>query len=507
MKISKVDHYRTGVNGKNEISGFIYVDPVIRGSKPKSIAQQVGSCIKKGQVLYHIFNTVKVPKTNSESPEERARVRLLEKVAVISQCTDQAFDSLKKTGKVHSLTPADFAKGIKSAYYEEKARDVDLQAIEYAVEEKLRKTLYIRAAEGAKVVLRLGFGLAAYSDLGNKEITEAEKFLKALESDYRKDTTRNQIEKSIQRQNMLLQPDADGRLEFSKISAGSRKEREKEAFNRFLLEYSDLDAEKRLLFLQKLRRILDLYFYGVDSIISGPFDVWNDHNEHKQDKTRFIKEAVDDKASRYIKKALRNENMLRYRQCLKETEQRAELFFDDKDINAFWIHHIENSVERIYTSMRLPEEKKEAYQLTQGYLGEKVWKELLNYLSIKYIALGKAIYHFALPDDLVSGDFALAGADDHISSFDYELIKAEETFQRNTAVYVAFAAEHLSNAAVNLQDAGGGEEDFLLWDRNKLEKYINKSFRRDLLQFFGGASQWTDFSFGCDDVTLLENLL
>lgn len=33
-----------------------------------------------------------------------------------------------------------------------------------------------------------------------------------------------------------------------------------------------------------------------------------------------------------------------------------------------------------------------------GYLAEKVWKDAINLISIKYIALGKAVYNFALDD-------------------------------------------------------------------------------------------------------------
>ena len=35
-----------------------------------------------------------------------------------------------------------------------------------------------------------------------------------------------------------------------------------------------------------------------------------------------------------------------------------------------------------------------------GYLSEKVWKGMIAFLCGKYIATGKAVYHFAMEDGL-----------------------------------------------------------------------------------------------------------
>ena len=96
-------------------------------------------------------------------------------------------------------------------------------------------------------------------------------------------------------------------------------------------------------------------------------------------------------------------------------------------MNQYWIHHMENAVERILKKCNVGT----LFKLKIGYLSEKVWKDILNLLSIKYIALGKAVYHFALDDiwndsyDKKPGkinDFAIKG----ISSFDYEMVKAQD---------------------------------------------------------------------------------
>ena len=46
-------------------------------------------------------------------------------------------------------------------------------------------------------------------------------------------------------------------------------------------------------------------------------------------------------------------------------------------------------MERIYKNFRSLED----YRLSTGYLSEKVWKGMLSFLSGKYIATGKAVYH------------------------------------------------------------------------------------------------------------------
>ena len=101
----------------------------------------------------------------------------------------------------------------------------------------------------------------------------------------------------------------------------------------------------------------------------------------------------------------------------------AGLYFEDKYVSRFWIHFIEDEVEKLYSNI-----KKETgdYYFKTGYICEKTWKSIINYLSIKYIAIGKAVYNYTM-QDIASGknNLVLGKIDKElesgISSFDYEM--------------------------------------------------------------------------------------
>lgn len=94
-----------------------------------------------------------------------------------------------------------------------------------------------------------------------------------------------------------------------------------------------------------------------------------------------------------------------------------------------------------------------------------MWKDAINLISIKYIALGKAVYNFAL-DDIWKDkkDKKLGIVDERIrngiTSFDYEMIKAHENLQRELAVNIAFSVNNLARAVCDMSNLGDKESDF-----------------------------------------------
>ena len=203
------------------------------------------------------------------------------------------------------------------------------------------------------------------------------------------------------------------------------KAREKAGLEKFLNQYASLDSSERTELLRKLRRIVDLYFYGEESVDIGSFNVWADHESRKLCEDLFIDLAESDSTGT-IKGKIQRKNIERYRYCKEKIAENPGLYFDDEPevpVNMFWVHHIENVVEQIYLcfgrevknsaagNQPVPESKEknsaagnqpapkskenirnrpDLYKLKKGYLSEKVWKYLLNYLSVKYIAIGKA---------------------------------------------------------------------------------------------------------------------
>ena len=406
----------------------------------------------------------------------------------------------------------------------EHTKDLDKETVDTAVKRFLKKSLKTSRASGLmKKLLN-----------PDEELTSEEKLtlLDLLIKDYNRVKVRDTINKSITHQNMVVQPDRKGVLTLSKSpSDGSdirpvagTKAREKAGLEKFLNQYASLDSSERTELLRKLRRIVDLYFYGEESVDIGSFNVWADHESRKLCEDLFIDLAESDSTGT-IKGKIQRKNIERYRYCKEKIAENPGLYFDDEPevpVNMFWVHHIENVVEQIYLcfgrevknsaagNQPVPESKEknsaagnqpapkskenirnrpDLYKLKKGYLSEKVWKYLLNYLSVKYIAIGKAVYNFALAEPSDDQDNRNIGELPEevlkgITSFDYELIKAEETLQRETAVYTAFAINHFWNATADITEGSD------LFDGNT--KPLKTHLGRRILQYFGGISRWPE---------------
>ncbi len=349
--------------------------------------------------------------------------------------------------------------------------------------------------------------------------------------------------RSVTNQNMLVQPQND-RFSFPCVhdsgkSKVSNKNVEKSGLDNFLLDYANLDKDIRENYLRKLRRIIDIYFsapitYQKDMdvalsevVVKDKFDVWKKHNEGKKDSNTFVKvpevlikaerdhekldTVIEKQARKELADRVRKQNMTCYRYTqavVKKYNAKEALFFENDDINQYWIHHIENAVERILKSCKIGT----LFKLHNGYLIEKVWKDVINLISIKYIALGKVVYNFAL-DDIWNDNKVKRLGDisekirSGITSFDYEMLKAQETLQRELAVNVAFSANNLARAVCNMSDLSDKTSDFLLWQPDDINNKMKKSTGNDenneknkravcaVLQFFGGKSLWNVVDF------------
>ena len=551
MKFSKVNNYKTAVTGNSNNSenkgynpqsssgktGILYRDPARKGRKAveTDIPLHVERQTRAARRLYRIFNPVERGKKKGR-PEYAAQIF----DNAISNKRDLE-DGLLTAEKLYSSL-------VQQCRYERLSASDD--QIDQGVDLYLRKSLYQTSANAVKAMLKAAVQGREWADLKDEEKKYISLFLRNLEKDYRYDKVKKHVVGSIEHQNIVIQPDKDGKLVPAEIPlASSRNRTEKNALIRFLSDYAVIDDNTRHGLRVRLRRLVDLYFYGPNEVETGDFNEWDDHVKRRDRKepfspeaTAFIKAAREEDARRQdshkqggrlakdgkdriraVKEMYRIENVKRYRTSVKAAEADPELYFQDVEISKYWVHHIENSVERIYRVFRSLED----YRLSLGYLSEKVWKGMIAFLCGKYIATGKAVYHFAMEDGLEDPEKSLdlgkirSEAASGMSSFDFEQIKAEELLQRETAVYVAFAANHLSSATVDLTVLENEEnkEDFLMLGRDDLEKVQKPHLRRNILQFFGGASTWKDFSFeqyyksftdktgtAYDDLSLLADL-
>lgn len=327
------------------------------------------------------------------------------------------------------------------------------------------------------------------------------------DSSDKKESSGTKVIRSIEHQNMVIQPEKN-KLSLSKISNVGKKtktkQKEKAGLDAFLKEYAQIDENSRMEYLKKLRRLLDTYFAAPSSYIKGAavslpeninfsseLNVWERHEAAKKVNINFVEipesllnaEQNNNKINKVEKEhgleqlridiRRRNITCYHFANALAADERYHTLFFENMAMNQFWIHHMENAVERILKKCNVGT----LFKVRIGYLSEKVWKDMLNLLSIKYIALGKAVYHFALDDiwkdafDKNPGkinDLTLKG----ISSFDYEMVKAQEDLQREMAVGVAFSANNLARATCQMDHLSDGESDFLLWNEKAIGRHV-----------------------------------
>ena len=491
MKISKVDHTRTavGVFPGRGTEGLLYEDPSKKENSILNVQKRINKRTYETKRLYSVFG----PAKDFWGDERR------------NQVADAFNNSVKILIKNAAVMNSDALLTKFRELYDSNIKQVTEYDVEEAVYALLKRSLRREEIQDALLkFFKRGVDGGEFSPEEKHIIDDV--LIKAIKEDYSKETLAKRTEKAIKNQNLVIQPKNTGDKTVMNLSTGakgSRKKREKDAFSALLSEYAVLDQNKRNDVLMKIRRLVDLYFYGEDSVIAEEFDVWEDHNEKKNITDCFINfdtsksdgiKKSDKKTQRKIENLIRKKNIEDYTRSIGVIDNdESGLYFADKEISRMMIHHIENEVERIFANGRMAEHK-----LNIGYVSEKVWKGIINHFSIKYIAIGKAVYNYAMNDlTKKDGNIELGNIDkrfiDGISSFEYEKIKAEETLQREMAVYVSFAANHFSRAV--LKD--GETDDVMSINKDELEnKMVSEGLLRDrILQYFGGNSSWKEFNF------------
>ena len=468
MKISKVNHIKTAVsvNGDSQ-KGILYADPALKGKSVQNIREHIERRSDAAKRLYNIFNQ---PKEIPDRFKRNDYKKIVSDGNYISR-------KITKEGRfdVKALKPV-----IRQDGNNRPSEETIAEAVKLYVRKSLSGASCLRSIEQ---MLLFRYGYISWNDI---DITLMQEFLDTLKNDFDKTSQKPLFERSITNQNLVVQPETMLGGPVIQLS-GSEKKPEKEGLNRFLFEYARLSEADRKSLRVKLRRLLILYFYGEEQVPEEDFDEWGDHVARKTGGDCFVNapEAPDGndrlKERIYLKELnsrIRDENIKRYRDSMSAARRDGKgLYFKDMETNAFWIHHMESAVERILKNMHADT----MFKLELGYLGEKVWKDMINYLSIKYIATGKAVYNFAMgglggQSEKINLLEIPAVHAKGISSFEYEIIKADETIQRETAVYVLFAANHLAcNTAEKI-------DDFFNMSQVKFKDNV----RKNILQFFGG---------------------
>jgi len=469
MKISKVNHHKSAVSlNENDIKGILYVDPHI--SKNTELEKYIAERISASQNLFSLFKNVKnkdikkmCSKIDKTIKNKNGNVTASDLININVKKNDadgseENIENLKKNiRKCVNVNTRDFI-----------ARDKRLK--------KALEKLLLNMRNIEKI------------DNGDEDI---KRLALAINKAYLKDASG--IKKSIENQNLSVQLSKDNEhFEVYPVTnlqnTNSVKKNEKEAFKHFMSDYARIDKHKRDELLLKLRRLNVLYFYGYDEAknsLKYPEDIFADHEKRKCDKVKFVD------------KNILNEELLRlHNASIESIEKDNSLFFDDINLNRFWIRFIGNYTQKQFKKFL---DSEDDFKKNRGYICEKAWKEILCFLSGKYIAEGKMVYQFAM-DKIASNeseyDFGIIPEryKDGIKSFDFEMISANESIKRDIAVSVTFAVNNIARSVIDDKKAKNNY-DLLSIDDEKLVSimYDNEALKRNIYQFWGGMSKWKSF--------------
>lgn len=432
MKLSKEKHTRSAVaNEEQNIGGIIYRFP---GKSIDGVKDQMLRRDKEVKKLYNVFNQIQVgtkPKkwNNDEklSPEENERRAQQKNIKMKNYKWREACSKYVESSQriINDVIFYSYRKAENKLRYMRKNEDI-LKKMQEA--EKLSKFSGGKLEDFVAYTLRKSLVVSKYDTqefdsvaamvvflecIGKNNISDHEreivcKLLELIRKDFSKldpnvkGSQGANIVRSVRNQNMIVQPQGD-RFLFPQVYAKenetvTNKNVEKEGLNEFLLNYANLDDEKRAESLRKLRRILDVYFSAPnhyekdmditlsDNIEKEKFNVWEKHECGKKETGLFVDipdvlmeaeaeniklDAVVEKRERKVlNDRVRKQNIICYRYTRAVVEKynsNEPLFFENNAINQYWIHHIENAVERILKNCKAGK----LFKLRKGYLAEK----------------------------------------------------------------------------------------------------------------------------------------
>lgn len=553
MKISKIEHVRTSVskivkdeiNIMNEMGGTLYYNPSLE-SKKCSVHAHV---IERNKVAQNLYNVIAV-----EDGEEDV-VRTIEKnfnyiirwlvyknkYSSNNQVIGKQLYSLKNFNHLDVPTYKDkktkrFVKKQGTEFKIELSEETLQATVKSIVSKGLRSSLRKSVFEpksGEKIFIPDVIEQLMYATCkGDEYFAEYKKIprnhivamLKVLNADYPKEEQAERIVKSIERKNVKVQPSKEGVLCLSTANHVNEKKeyKSKKYIWKFIKDYACLKNEKkRNEKLLHIRRLIILYFYGEKYYKDENLEVtaWsygklkeagekyfsedavkiNDSKVKISSKEKNEKgEAENKQKNAEIRMLIRKEIATRYQEIIAN----EALLLENEE--RFWLNWIANEVESVlYQNYYVKNE-----QLELSYLCKLIWNRWISYVAMKYVDMGKAVYHFATPDfyavekETLTFGKLLPEYAQGLTSFDYERIKAKETLERGMSSYIVFATNAFGQAIASEEVRGSKDcEDVLFGDEGKLLKCSYNDSVRRILQYFGGASKWEEIQWKGKKIT------
>ena len=488
MKISKIEHTRTGISNSVENGrGILYTTPHQQDAK-KNIEEHIKDAVEKSKDLYSPFVNKSVAERDYKNQK---KYRDLEKD--VETHTKKFIKSIASRKECNTkMMREELSRQELIGKYE----SFDEKFFEKIVMMRTRKSLRKEKWNGESVnvtdlllkVVRSIANLENEKALTDEELTILQEI---VYEDYNREKQIEHIKKSIVNKDtkvQIIEMDGEKRIELSSIVNPK-----KSYISNFIHEYVSKTSEEQRELLSHQRRLLLLFVCGKEKYYATEDCNLMDSEWGGvlPDDAQNISEELWEKIqSEDYKYKVEDYNQLRCERY-REAVQVEELSDDDKR----WISYYSDELGKLYDKM---ENRKDPVKQGSKYILKYLWKRWTSFVAGKYIDIGKAVYYFAMPEDKrlskekenVFGD-VLPQYQNGLTSFDYERIKAKELFARELAVYTTFAANILSNATASMEYREK-EEDVLLIKQEEFNKALldDSHIRRNILQFFGGQSKW-----------------
>lgn len=500
MKISKVDHVKSGIDQKlSNQRGMLYKQPQ-KKYEGKQLEEHVRNLNRKAKALYQVFPASGNPKTEKELQIINSFIKNI-LIRLDSGKTSEEIVGYINTYSVAGQISGDHIQELVDQHLKESLRKYT------CVDDK---RIYVPDIIVALLKSKFNSETLQYDN------SELKILIDFIREDYLKEKQIKQIVHSIENNSTPLRiAEINGQKRLIPANADNPK---KSYIFEFLKEYAQSDPKGQESLLQHMRYLILLYLYGSDKITDDyceEIGAWNFGSIVMDNEQLFSEEAsmlIQDRI--YVNQQIQEgrqskdtakvkKNKSKYRMLGDKIEhsinesvvkhyQEACKAVEEKDIP--WIKYISDHVMSVYSSKN----RVDLDKLSLPYLAKNTWNTWISFIAMKYVDMGKGVYHFAMSDvdkvgkqdNLIIGQIDPKFADG-ISSFDYERIKAEDDLHRSMSGYIAFAVNNFSRAICSDEfRKKDKKEDVLTVGLDEIP--LDDNVKRKLLQYFGGASNWDD---------------
>lgn len=545
MKISRVNHTRAAVikraGEKSAASGILYDNPAKSGEELtldnrikeglNANAKRLYSILREDETFRFIEKAGKKERNYCREASNNFK-----KLVCVLVKYDTETEQIKFLRNLRDERFADNKRGSELGVDSDQiSQNRRRELIEDMVKMNTRKSLCkeVNGMDLLDVINRLLWAMCCVSkpDLFEKSMknisdTELCVFLEQLNWDYGKEKQLDRVVRSIRNQNVKIQPkpvrvkDVDGDREMVALALSNAEHKKKKYLFQFLIDFADGDEEKKQELFCYIKRLIVLFYLGserYENLKCEEISGWAFKLENLREDvcySRDIEKKIEEKGNCTGKPERRRISMQirqMLRVCLNESYKSGSKYLEEKlkdrgkdpdgyEKDSYWLRYIKDKAGQLLERKK----SKEAFFVKR--LCERTWEEWVSFICIKYIDMGKGVYHFAMPDlsridiaqDTIIGEVPEPYCRG-LTSFDYEKIKAYENFDREVSTYITFAVNNFARA---VQDKTSYCEDILYPDNRLI---LHDSAVKRILCFFGGCSTWgekydrKDKALRCDE--------